>query len=963
MITDYHAKYYAHELTAMHSSASVDRISRSLFDASVDLNPHQIETALFALRSPLSKGVILADEVGLGKTIEAALVLCQFWAEKRRNLLVVCPASIRKQWASELQEKFNLPTQVLDLVTYKKMQKRGVYDPLAENTIKIVSYHFPFRMEERFMGIPWDLVIIDEAHKLKNAHRPSNKIGQTLRRIFNDRHKLLLTATPLQNSLMDLYGLSTLIDEHLFGDDKSFRKQFMGSDGSLSDLRDRLSTFVKRTLRKQVLEYIRYTERKTITIPFHPTNAEQELYESVSDFLAKENTYSLPKRHRHLTTLIIRKLLASSSYAVVNTLEKIKQRLLNLKENITEEEEEFIQDLIEDDELETDYLEEEEAEDETKNNKEDKDSEKIIQEISNEINVVESFIQKANNIKDDTKAEALLKALQAGFQRMSEMKNSDSKQSAPKKAIVFTESRRTQEYLAKYLSTNGYMGKVVTFNGTNSGPEVTEIYKKWVGDNEGSDKVTGSSQVDRRTALIDYFKDQAEVMIATEAAGEGVNLQFCALVINYDLPWNPQRIEQRIGRCHRYGQKFDVVVVNFLNKRNHADQRVLELLTEKFKLFSGVFGASDEILGSIESGLDFEKRIVEIYDSCRTPAEIEQAFSLLQKELEGNISEKIKETQKILIEHFDEDIHDLLKSKLGEAEERLDKVGRWFWRLTKHIINIKAEFEDDNFAFLLKEKLVENAPVGKYQLIRQKGVKHFEHAHTYRLTHPLGEHVLQKGAETKTPLASITFDYANHPTKISSIESLQGKTGWLSLNLLQVVALQTEEYLIFTGMTDGEESLDRETCEKLFNCESASQPVVISDNIPSGLTVNSTRQMEAQISKIVEANHRFFQEEREKLENWADDRILVAEQALSDTKIRIRSLKREARLVGSIEEQQRIQTEIRDLEKLQRRQRQEIFEAEDEIINKRDELIEALEQKLKQKTQIDELFTVRWKVI
>ncbi len=175
------------------------------------------------------------------------------------------------------------------------------------------------------------------------------------------------------------------------------------------------------------------------------------------------------------------------------------------------------------------------------------------------------------------------------------------------------------------------MGKVVLFNGTNGGPEATAIYDQWVAANQGTGRSTGSRAVDVRTALIEHFRDEGTILIATEAASEGVNLQFCSLVINYDLPWNPQRIEQRIGRCHRYGQKHDVVVINFLNERNAADQRVLELLSEKFKLFSGVFGASDDVLGSIESGVDFEKRILGIYQQCRTPAEIDAAFKLLQR--------------------------------------------------------------------------------------------------------------------------------------------------------------------------------------------------------------------------------------------------------------------------------------------------------------------------------------------
>ena len=139
----------------------------------------------------------------------------------------------------------------------------------------------------------------------------------------------------------------------------------------------------------------------------------------------------------------------------------------------------------------------------------------------------------------------------------------------------------------------------------------------------GTDRITGSPTADKRAALVEYFRDEASIMIATEAAAEGINLQFCNLVVNYDMPWNPQRIEQRIGRCHRYGQKYDVVVVNFLNKANAADVRVYQLLAEKFKLFDGVFGASDEVIGAIESGVDFEKRIVGIYQQCRTTEQIE----------------------------------------------------------------------------------------------------------------------------------------------------------------------------------------------------------------------------------------------------------------------------------------------------------------------------------------------------
>jgi len=178
----------------------------------VDLNPHQIDAALFALRSPISKGVVLADEVGLGKTIEAGLVMCQYWAERRRRLLVICPASLRKQWALELEEKFNLPAVVLDSRAYRQCVAEGNPAPFDAARVVVVSFHYANRMREEIRLQRWDLAVVDEAHKLRNVYRSSNKIGRGIKWSLDDTRKLLLTATPLQNSLLELFGLALLID-------------------------------------------------------------------------------------------------------------------------------------------------------------------------------------------------------------------------------------------------------------------------------------------------------------------------------------------------------------------------------------------------------------------------------------------------------------------------------------------------------------------------------------------------------------------------------------------------------------------------------------------------------------------------------------------------------------------------------------------------------------------------------
>src|ERR1035437_7509293 len=225
-LTPYHARYFAHELTKRSSSASIDSLMSALADAQVDLNPHQVEAALFAFRSPLSRGAILAGGVGLGKTIEAGILLSQRWAERRRRLLVICPANLRKQWSQELLDKFHLPSSILETKTFNEAIKQGNLNPFQTKAVAICSFQFARSKAPYLLQTPWDLVVIDEAHCLRNVYKQSNKIAQAIKQAVAPFPKLLLTATPLQNSLLELYGLVSVIDEYTFGDLKSFRTQF-----------------------------------------------------------------------------------------------------------------------------------------------------------------------------------------------------------------------------------------------------------------------------------------------------------------------------------------------------------------------------------------------------------------------------------------------------------------------------------------------------------------------------------------------------------------------------------------------------------------------------------------------------------------------------------------------------------------------------------------------------------------
>jgi len=558
--TDVHSKLYAHELRRRHASSDAEKLAGTLLDAQVDLNPHQVAAALFAFNSPLSKGAILADEVGLGKTIEAGLLLSQRWSEGARRILVITPANLRKQWAQEMAEKFFLPTAILEAGSYKRLVAAGMR-PFEQNAIILCSYPFAARYEEEIMTTRWDLAVIDEAHRLRNVYKNSNKTGKALKGALANVPKVLLTATPLQNSLMELYGLVSIIDEYAFGDAKSFRAQYaQRGDANFDKLKERLAPLCHRTLRRQVTEYVSYTNRVPLTEEFTPTEAERQLYEDVSAYLQRDELEALPSSQRTLMTLVMRKLLASSTFAIAGMLGNLASKLeRQLKTD------QFVRKAIfnaeADDDIDGFRETREEWGDETVDDDADFAPEHLTADqreaIASEINELRAFADEATAITQNAKGEALLKALRAGFGKALDL-------GAARKAIIFTESRRTQDYLVRLLAANGYGDKLVLFNGSNTDGQSKAIYDAWVDKHRGTDRVTGSRSADIRAALVEHFRDTADIMIATEAAAEGINLQFCSMVVNYDLPWNPQRIEQRIGRCHRYGQKHDVVVVNFL---------------------------------------------------------------------------------------------------------------------------------------------------------------------------------------------------------------------------------------------------------------------------------------------------------------------------------------------------------------------------------------------------------------
>lgn len=753
--------YLATKLTLKRSISDPGKLNKTIRSANVDLNPHQVESAVFAFNSPLSRGAILADEVGLGKTIEAGLIINQLWVEGQRRILILVPASLRTQWADEMRDKFGLESIILDSKSLKELQySTDSLNPLDSPNIFIASHNFTYRNDLIIKKTPWDLVVIDEAHRFRNVYRKGNKTGKKLRGTIVGRPKLLLTATPLQNSLMELFGLVSFIDEKYLGnpDGSSFKYLYVQPRGTnnetqqsrTSDLRERLmgeidtntgetkGGILTRTLRKQVKGFISFTNRYNHTEDFDPNDDEMELYDKVSEYIQRPFLASTRATQRHMMELVYRKILASSSFAIAGTLYRVAQFLakrlqkefkISLEElqdiadedrKISEEvykkkferlsiekveeiSEEIQTSILEDIEASETELEEEqleaefdelarieEGEDETAELSEvterEIDHEFTKEEVISEFRDVLSFYFLATSIDKNQKSQSLVRALNKVFAHA-------EKKSWPKKAVIFTESRRTQDHLEKILTLSGYKDKIVLFNGSNATKKAKGIYAEW--EKEFPEEAQKNPKsINLRKSLIWKFRTLPEgILITTEAGAEGINLQFCNIVINYDLPWNPQRVEQRIGRCHRYGQELDVLVVNFLNTRNYADKRVYELLSEKIKLFGNLFDFSDKVLGtevqtddgyevreialgSLDSGVGFERKILNIYQKCRTKEQIEKEFNQLELEMANEIKEKFENTQRKVIQHFDEEVREKLRIRSKKLSEMLDEFDR-----------------------------------------------------------------------------------------------------------------------------------------------------------------------------------------------------------------------------------------------------------------------------------------------
>ncbi|MCC6349023.1 MAG: DEAD/DEAH box helicase [Candidatus Eisenbacteria bacterium] len=510
--------------------AGADRLQSLDSLRGVERFPHQVDACLRMLRDFGGRG-IFADEVGLGKTVEAGIVLKEYLLRGAvRTVLVLVPASLCEQWRAELWEKFEL-----DFVVSRGPAGQWGRHPLVISSLETARHE---RHRRRVRGANYDMVVVDEAHRLRNHLT----LGWKFINDLNPRYLLLLTATPVQNDLRELYNLVTLVRPGTVGTFSQFRRDFLSGHDKRTPrntprLRRLLQSVMIRTRRADTK--LTFAPRRVESLAVQQPAAERLLYRQISEFVADavRGDHGQPGKPHYFTLMVLQKEMGSSWAAAAGTLRKLAAHADGFDPKR-----------------------------------------------------VRAFADRAAELRDDTsKVRTLLRCIAS-------LKG--------EKAIVFTQFRATQDAILDALREEGVTHAM--FHGEMGWREKEEA--------------------------LEAFRQREQVLVSTEAGGEGRNLQFARIVINYDLPWNPMRVEQRIGRVHRLGQEYPVRVVNLV-ARGTIEAYVLEILERKIRMFELVVGEMEEILGAWQMQGSFEDEVFKRWIESRDPRSRKRRFGELAQHL------------------------------------------------------------------------------------------------------------------------------------------------------------------------------------------------------------------------------------------------------------------------------------------------------------------------------------------
>ena len=917
----FNRRLLAEDLVRVRRPDDRERYAASQRQARIDPNPHQIDAVIFALRRLQEGGCILADEVGLGKTIEAGLVIAQRRAEGDQRILLIVPKSLIGQWQNELLDLFGIQT---------REDPAGFLGP----GVYLVGREFAGseRGSAPLAAAPqFDLVVIDEAHEIfAGLHKRYDRDGiyeedsdaarmaHRVRNFLRQSPVLLLTATPIQNSLAELWGLVQYVEPTgtLLGDISTFRRVFCSEDdrtlvpGQEHELQRRLSRVLQRTLRRQAQEFLDrpFTQRRCRLYEYAMSADERALYDDVTEYLLEPSLFAFAGRQRRLLLIGFHRRMASSIPALAASLENVAVRLRRLAsgQESGDEAVAMLSDLEDEEELADLAVDEQPPA---------TDRGGVLAELAR----VEGLLARARSLPSDAKARSFLEAIRLVLDRGRDGTGSG-------KAVVFTESITTQEYLRKLLLGAGLQDEEITlFRGVNDHERARQALAGWQKD-EGARLAPGgkpSREVAVRLALVHEFRKRSKVLICTEAGAKGLNLQFCETVINYDLPWNPQRIEQRIGRCHRYSQTRDVTVVNFINRDNEGQQLTFEILSRKLDLFGKVLDASDTVLHEPRTdapeiavsalAVELENDLQAIYSRSRTVEEVTREIAALRDKIEGRreaYEREYRRTSQIIESRFDEEVRKVFRNLRSELPAALAQFDRDVADLVEGYLadsGIAYRRAGDGHRAVFEILSGEGLPAGlgdgrKFAAGDARGAGDAE---ALSLLHPLVRAAI---ADARAwPGGPVVLRLSSDPP--SDLAALAGKTGVLGVVLVDYGGFEPVHRLVAAAVVDGD-PIDPALAARLCRLPAAETPPFAAAVDPSALDDALDEAVFLDQQEIEKGEQEHFEQALGQLERYVEDKILLCRRELAGVAGKLRAARdRRDQTVGA-SDRQRVETDI-----------------------------------------------------
>lgn len=954
----FNRRLLAEDLVRVRRPDDRERFAASQRQARIDPNPHQIDAVIFALRRLQEGGCILADEVGLGKTIEAGLVIAQRRAEGAQRVLLIVPKSLIGQWQNELLQLFGIQTREEQM----NFLGPGVYLVGRE-----------FAGSERgaaplSAAPPFDLVVIDEAHEIfSGLHKRYGRDGiydeasdeavmaHRVRSFLRTAPVLLLTATPMQNSLAELWGLVQYVEPTgtLLGDITTFRKVFCDEDdrvlvpGQEHELQRRLSLVLQRTLRRQAQEFLDrpFTQRRCRLYEYAMSADERALYDDVTEYLLEPSLYAFAGRQRRLLLIGFHRRMGSSIPALAASLENVVARLRRLAAGLKP------------DDTAAAMLRDLEAEEEVAGGAAEEDASPAVDRagVLAELARVEDLLARANSLPSDAKARSFREAIRVVLELGRNGHGSG-------KAVVFTESITTQEYLRTLLIEMGLQDEEITlFRGVNEHERARQALARWQ-EEEGArlaPETRPSREVAQRLALVHEFRTRSKVLVSTEAGAKGLNLQFCETVINYDLPWNPQRIEQRIGRCHRYSQQRDVTVVNFINRDNEGQRLTFEILSQKLDLFGKVLDASDQVLHEPRTdtpeiavsalALEVEGDLQTIYSRSRTVEEVTREIAALRDKVAERreaYEREYRRTSQIIQSRFDEEVRRVFRRWREDLPVALAQLDRDIADLVEgYLADSEIEYqraeEGERVVFEIPSPppplpspplppgeggTIDPMPLSPALSPLEEEKRRFavgdarglEDAEALNLVHPLVQAAIAKAR--RWPGGSVVLQLP--PDALPDLASLAGRTGVLGVVLVDYGGFEPVQRLIIAAVVDGS-PIDPSLAVRISRLPAADgtpfdvlvDPPWLDDALDEAVFVD---QQEVETSE-----QRHFELALGQLERFVEDKILVCRRERAGLAEKLRAARARRDEVVGASARERVEAEIARLasrdEELERR--------------------------------------------